>query len=99
MNYTTVVREIQPGWIFLQRVTWDTGDVFARVERMIQETFLPRIFFVNTKTLFPVVGALSTMRVKKFGLGILNPVTSYQEKYLSSTQGSLELVRAVTGGG
>ena len=38
------------------------------------------------------------MRVKKFGLGILNPVTSYQEKYLSSTRGRAELVRSVTGG-
>ena len=80
MNYTTVVREIQPGWIFLQRVTWDTGDVFARVERMIQETFLPRIFFGNMKTLSPIVGDLSTTPVNKSGLGLLNPVTSAWEK-------------------
>ena len=64
---------------------------------MIHETFLPCIFF--EKTLSPVIGALSTMPVKKSGLGLLNPVMSAQEKYLSPTQGSIELVRAVTGGG
>ena len=66
---------------------------------MIRETFLPRIFFGNTKNLFPVVGVLSTIPVKKYGLGLLNLVTSSQEKYLSSTRGSTEIVRAVTGGG
>ena len=65
---------------------------------MICETFLPHIFFRKTKTLSPVVGALSTMTVKKAGPGLLNPVTSSQEKYLSSTRGSTELVRAMTGG-
>ena len=66
---------------------------------MIRETFLPRLLFGKKKTLSPIVGALSTMSVKKSGLGILNPVTSAQEKYLSYQRGSVELVRAVTGGG
>ena len=61
---------------FLQRVTWDTGDLFAGVEKMTRETFLPRLFFGNTKTLSPVVGALSMIPVSKAGLGLLNPVTS-----------------------
>ena len=39
------------------------------------------------------------MPVKKSGLGLLNPVTSAQDKYLISQRGSAELVRAVTGGG
>ena len=51
------------------------------------------------KTLSPVVEALSTMSVKKSGLGLLNTVTPSQENYLSSTQGSTELVRYVMGGG
>ena len=66
---------------------------------MIQETFLPRLFFGKAKNISPVVGALSTMLVKKAGLGLLNSVTSDREKYLSSTRGSAELVQAVTGGG
>ena len=66
---------------------------------MIQETFLPRLFFGNTKTLSPIVGTLSTMTFKKSGMGILNPVTSAQDKYKISQRGSAELVRAVTGGG
>ena len=85
--------------MFIQRVTWDTGDAFAGVEKIIRETFLPCLFFGKTKTISPVVGALSTMPVKKAVLGLLNSVTSSQEEYLISTWGSVELVRAVTGGG
>ena len=47
----------------------------------------------------PVVGSLSTMSVKKSGLGLLNPFASAQENYLRSTRGRAELVQAVTGGG
>ena len=69
------------------------------VEKTIRKTFLPRLFFRKTKTLYPIVGSISTIPVKKSGLVLLNPVTSAQENYLRSTQGSVELVRAVTGGG
>ena len=66
---------------------------------MIRENFLPRLFFGKTKTLSPIVGDLSKISFKKYRLGLLNPVTSSQENYLSSQRGSAELVRAVTGGG
>ena len=97
-SYAPVVHAIQSEWIFLQCVTWDTGDTFAGVEKMIWETFLPHLFFGKTKTLAPIVGALSTMMVNKSELGLLNLVTSAQEKYLRSQRGSAELVWAVTGG-
>ena len=84
-SYAAVLCEIQSEWIFIQRVTWDTGDLFAGVEKMIREIFLPCLFFVNTKTLSPVLGALSTMSVRKAVLGLLNPVKTYQENYLIST--------------
>ena len=79
-----VVRAIQSEWIFLQHVTWDTGDLFAGVDKIIWETFLPCLFFGKTKTLSPIVGNLSTMPIKMAGLGLLNPVTSEKDKYLSS---------------
>ena len=63
---------------------------------MIRETFLPRIFFGKTKNLSPVLGALSTMLVRKARLVLLNPVMSAQEKYLSYTRRSSELTRDVT---
>ena len=75
-----MVRTIQSERIFLQRVTWDTGDVFAGVDKMIRETFLPRLFFGNTKTFSLIVGALITMPFKKDRLGLLKLVTSSQEK-------------------
>ena len=60
---------------------------------------MPHIFFGNKKTLSPVVGYLSKMPFRKYSLGLLNTVTSAQEKYLSSTRGSIELIQAVAGGG
>ena len=75
------------------------GDAFAGVENMIKETFLPRIFFGNMKTISPIVAALSTTPAKKYRLGPLNPVTSAKEKYLIPQWGSAELIRAVKGEG
>ena len=66
---------------------------------MIWETFLPRLFFGNMKTLSPIVGTLSAMPIKVAGLDLLNPVASAKEKYLSSQRGSAELIRSVTWGG
>ena len=66
---------------------------------MIRETFLRHIFFGKTKPLSPIVGYLSTTPSKKSVLGLLNPVTPAKEKYLSSQQGSTELIWAVMGGG
>ena len=97
-SYAAVVCSIQSEWIFLQRVTWYTGGAFAGVEKMIRGTFLPRLFF-RKKTHSPIVGSLSTMPVKKSGLGLLNPVTSAKDEYLSSQRGSVELIKAVAGGG
>ena len=74
-SYIAVLRVIQPEWVFLQRVTWDTGDTFAGVDKMSRETFLTCLLFGNMKTLSPIVGDLSMMPVNKSGLGLLNPVT------------------------
>ena len=60
---------------------------------------LPRPFFGKTKTISPIIGYLSKMPAKKARLGLLNPVTSEKEKYLSYQRGSAELIRAVTGEG
>ena len=63
---------------------------------MIRETFLPRLFFGKTKNLSPVVGALSKMLVNKYGLRLMNTMTSAQEKCLIYTRESVERVHAVT---
>ena len=78
-SYSTVERAIQSELIFLQHVTWYTGDVFTGVEKILQETFLPRLFFKSAKTLSPIVGALSMNPVKKNRIGLLNPVDSEKE--------------------
>ena len=43
--YAEVVRAIQSEWIFLQCVTKNIGYMFAGVEKLLQETFLSRLFF------------------------------------------------------
>ena len=55
-SYATVVRAIQSEWMFFQCFTSDTGDSFVGVKNIIQDTFLPRLFFRKTKTFSPVVG-------------------------------------------
>ena len=97
--YSAVVYAIQSEWIFLQYVTWYTGDVFAGVEKMIWETFLTCIFFVKTKNLSPTLGTLSMMPINMDGLGLLNPVTPAKEKYLISHRVSAELIQEMMGGG
>ena len=90
---------IQSEWIFLRRVTTNMLDEFAGVETMIQETFPPCLFFRKTKSLSPIVGALSKILVKKSSVGFLNIVTSENEKYLSFQRASAELIQAMPGGG
>ena len=59
-SYAAVARAIQSEWIFLQLVTKNTvdvlqyvtkntGDEFVGVDKMFQETFLPRLFFGKSK--------------------------------------------------
>ena len=55
------------------------------------------VYSSSQKYLSPIVGALSIMLVKKFGLDLLNPVMSANKKYWISHQASAELIRAMTG--
>ena len=77
--YAAVVRAIQFEWIFLQCVTKNTGDVFAGVEKLLREIFLPHLFFEESKSLTSLIGYLSTTQVKTSGLGLLNSVTSAEK--------------------
>ena len=51
--YAVVVHTIQSEWIFLQRVTKNTGETFAVVEIMIRRTSLTRLLFEGKKTSHP----------------------------------------------
>ena len=79
-SYATVACTIQSEWIFLERVTWYMVDAFAVVDKMLQETLFVSSFLQKEKSLSTIVGALSTMPVKKSGLGLLNPLTSGKGK-------------------
>ena len=98
-SYSAVVRAIQLKCIFLQRVTKNMGDAFAGVEKMFRETLLPGLFFGKSITLSPIVGTISKMLVNKADLGLLNPVTSAKEKYISLQREITELIQSVTGEG
>ena len=73
------------------------GYAFAVVEKLLQETFLPRLFLVKYKSLPPIVVTLSTMEIKKSGIGLQYPITSVNEKYLSLMCANKNLIGAVTG--
>ena len=92
-SYTWVAHAIQSEWIFLQRMSKNTEDVFAGVDNLLWETFLPCIFFRKPKSLPPIAGILSMTPVNKSGLGLQNLVTSADEKYLSFQRASTELIR------
>ena len=79
-SYAAVARAIQSESIFLQHVTWDTGGALAKVEKMLQETFLPCLLFGNTKTFLPIEGYLSTKPINKSVLVLLNPATPAKKK-------------------
>ena len=75
-----MVHMIQLEWIFLRRVTNNMGCSLTGVEEMLQESFLPRLFFVKSKYLTPIVGTLRAMPVSKSILGLLNSVMSENKK-------------------
>ena len=89
---------IQSEWIFLQDVTWDTGDAFSGVEKMIHGFFC-LVLSLERKT------PPTHCKISKYDAGqetpirLLNSVKSAKDKYQSSQKSSAEIVQAVTGGG
>ena len=83
---------IQLEGIFLKRVTNNIVDAFEGVEKMLWETFLSRLFFVKSKSLSLIKVNLSIMPFNTFGLGLLNPMTSTNKKYLIFQHASTELI-------
>ena len=73
-----------------------TGYAFAGVEKLLWENFLPRFFIGRPKYPPPIVGTLSTRKVKKYGLGLENPPTSANKKILSLQRAIMEFIRDAT---
>ena len=96
-SYAAVVCAVQSEWIFFQSTPKDTGHVFAGVEKLLHKTFVPCIFFWKPKSLPPIVGTLSTILVKKSGLGLQYLVTPDNKKYLSLLRANSKLIGSVTG--
>ena len=51
-------------------MTKNTGQEFVGVEKVLQETFFPCLFFGKLKTLPPVVGTISMLTVNKYSMGL-----------------------------
>ena len=66
---------------------------------MIRENFLPDLFFGKSKYPSPIKGTINKMLVKKYGLGLLNPMTSVNKECLSLQCASTELIQDGTGEG
>ena len=48
-SYAVVVCAMQSEWVSQQQVTNDTEDMFVGLVKILQEIFLPRLFFGNSK--------------------------------------------------
>ena len=57
----------------------------------------PRLLFGRPKSLLQILGALSTLPVKKYGMGLQNHVTSAKEKCTSLISAIGYLIGIVTG--
>ena len=73
------------------------GHAFEGLDKVLQETFLPRLFFRRLKTLHPVVGYLSMFLVKKYQPGLQKPMPSSAEKYNSLLRAICDLIGKVKG--
>ena len=91
-SYSTVVFSIQSECMFLACVTKEIGHAFMGVEKILQEDFLRCLVFVKLKSLQSIVGTLSTIPFKKFSIGLQDPVTSSNKKYLSSLRSIRKLI-------
>ena len=88
---------MQSNWNgYYQRVTKDTGYEIAGVEKLLQENVLPSIFFGKSKYFPSIVVTLSTIAFNKYSLGLQDPVTSDNNKYLSFLHTSSKLIGATT---
>ena len=94
-SYAAVVCVIQLEWIYLQRAKKYMGNTFEGVEDILWETFLPRLFFGKSKSISPLMGTLSTIPAKKISLGLQEPSTPPNKKYLSLLCTSSNLIGAV----
>ena len=95
-SYALADRVIQSEWIFFQPMKKDMGQAFAGLEKVMRGIYLPRLFFVISKTLPPVVVDLSTLSVNKFGLVLNNPMPSENDRYNSLIRASCNMIGAVT---
>ena len=95
-SYAVADCEFQSKLIFLQRTMKETGQAFTGLKKFLRETFLSRFFFGHPPPP-PIVGALSTLTVKKSGMGLQNPVMSAKDKYTISLCAIDELIGEVKG--
>ena len=96
-SYSVVVQALQSECILFQYMTKDRVHTFAGVKELLQETFLHCLFFVNSKSLTSIVGTMIMVPVNKSGLGLQDPVTLANKKYLSLIHARCELIGAVKG--
>ena len=73
------------------------GHVFTGVEKLLCETFLPRLFFRKLIYFTPLIGNMGTMPVNKAGLSLKNTATCINKKSISSQRVITDMIWTVTG--
>ena len=67
-SYAASARAVQSEWVSLQCMMKYMGQTFAGLEKVLQETFLPCLFFGKYKTLPSVIGYLNMLPLKRSGM-------------------------------
>ena len=95
--YVEVVCAIRFEWTFFKHLTKDTGHASGGVEKFLWGVLLPCIFSRESKYIPSIIGTLSKMLFKKYGIGQQDPVTSSNEKYLSLLCVSIKMIGGIIG--
>ena len=88
-----LTRSLQCEWNFVQRVVKDTSQLFAPLEKMLKENFLPSLLETSSVTYSDRV--LYSLPVKRGGLGVRNPIESAELAFSTSREATDCLVSSI----
>ena len=88
-----LTRSLQCEWNFVQRVVKDTSQLFAPLEKMLEENFLPSLLGTSSVTHSDCV--LYSLPVKRGWLGVRNPIEGAELAFSTSRESTDCLVSSI----
>ena len=88
-----LTRSLQCEWNVVQRLVKDTSQLFASLEKMLEENFLPSLLGTSSVTHSDRV--LYSLPVKRGGLGVRNPIEGAELAFSTSREATGCLVNSI----